>query len=519
MFYLIPADIPPKVYLSSPSCKVKDEYWHCTEQHFSLAGRKLLLKDVTSTLFVWSSTIIFAHHLLIQANSEKHFLNMATFNLPADFAIQSVDYPAPVTATTHQLKHVAKPSDSIILPAKNPPVPPPKSDPFSTQTDLGVLTSFMGTYEGTGFNTIFRPNSKYPLEKLTNPVIKVKSNDDDNLLQMNLTTEQLTFSKSLGNIPNRGLDNQPDINLHGVGYLQTIQDVTNQDTGRADGCPRDIHFEPGLWVLIPETVTPPRKASLAQMASIPHGTTVNAQSTCQPELLKAYFVIPPYLQDHPLGTAPVVIGDTKPTEEFDQLNFENTRTRRIPQDLSLFLQEETITFDIFTDPHKVLNDINRQKKILRAVKFTVSTDSTVPPDPTNPNKLQLGGGTDNIDFLVGSGPKPDTSPNARAASMSSTFWISTVQLDIEVPAMKVADGPKYLPHHDSNSRVPVPCFQILPPHDLTAPKTITVEYVQIQYSQTVILNFAGDSWPHVSVATLVPQGALPVPASAWDNSV
>ncbi|WP_165359408.1 hypothetical protein [Lichenibacterium minor] len=36
---------------------------------------------------------------------------------------------------------------------------------------------------------------------------------------------------------------------------------------------------------------------------------------------------------------------------------------------------------------------------------------------------------------------------------------------------------------------------------------------QIQYTQKVILNFAGLSWPHVSVATLVPAGPVPIPAS------
>ena len=36
---------------------------------------------------------------------------------------------------------------------------------------------------------------------------------------------------------------------------------------------------------------------------------------------------------------------------------------------------------------------------------------------------------------------------------------------------------------------------------------------QIQYSQEVILNFRGKSWPHVSVASLVPADPIPVPAS------
>jgi len=38
---------------------------------------------------------------------------------------------------------------------------------------------------------------------------------------------------------------------------------------------------------------------------------------------------------------------------------------------------------------------------------------------------------------------------------------------------------------------------------------------QIQYSQLVLLNFNHLSWPHVSVATLVPVSPVSVPASAW----
>jgi hypothetical protein len=50
---------------------------------------------------------------------------------------------------------------------------------------------------------------------------------------------------------------------------------------------------------------------------------------------------------------------------------------------------------------------------------------------------------------------------------------------------------------------------------LTAPKIIKVTTTQIQYSQSVFLNFAGLTWPHVSVATLVPATEQTVPPAAW----
>ena len=48
------------------------------------------------------------------------------------------------------------------------------------------------------------------------------------------------------------------------------------------------------------------------------------------------------------------------------------------------------------------------------------------------------------------------------------------------------------------------------------PRKLTVRYTQIQYTQTVLLNFNGLTWPHVSVNTLVPAADVLVPHSAWN---
>jgi hypothetical protein len=69
----------------------------------------------------------------------------------------------------------------------------------------------------------------------------------------------------------------------------------------------------------------------------------------------------------------------------------------------------------------------------------------------------VGGGTDNIAFLQG-GP---AGPNAQAAQMTAIFWIEHVAASGHEPA-----------------------------------------FLQLQYTQTVLLNFNRLSWPHVSVATL-----------------
>jgi hypothetical protein len=58
-------------------------------------------------------------------------------------------------------------------------------------------------------------------------------------------------------------------------------------------------------------------------------------------------------------------------------------------------------------------------------------------------------------------------------------------------------------------------FSVAPPHDLDMPRELTVTFTQIQYTQTVLLNFAGLTWPHVSMNTLVPADDIIVPDSAW----
>ena len=59
-------------------------------------------------------------------------------------------------------------------------------------------------------------------------------------------------------------------------------------------------------------------------------------------------------------------------------------------------------------------------------------------------------------------------------------------------------------------------FTLTPPHDITNDTTtIIVPYIQIQYSQTVFLNFGPLTWPHVSVTTLIPAAPISVPASVW----
>jgi hypothetical protein len=102
-----------------------------------------------------------------------------------------------------------------------------------------------------------------------------------------------------------------------------------------------------------------------------------------------------------------------------------------------------ITKADIVDPNLLLKRAIRRQTILNTTVISVSTE----PD----------GGIKNIPYIV---------TNADAVSMESTFWIETVR------------------HPQSTRERPL-------------------SFLQLQYSQSVILRFDNIDWPHVTVATLV----------------
>lgn len=185
-------------------------------------------------------------------------------------------------------------------------------------------------------------------------------------------------------------------------------------------------------------------------------------------------------------------------------------TLRLPQDLKLFIKEGAITQAILDDPNTVLRNANTGKSITKTIIVQISTSPKAP---------QLGGGTANIDFLLGNKTGPTSAPNAHAAQMDATFWISDVSHKITVPVHTLGQGPLEIaapsPVPGAPTGFQAPSFIVDPPVAITAPKAITVTSTQIQYSQTVLLYFNGLSWPHVSVATLIPKDPIKVPNSVF----
>ncbi len=118
-----------------------------------------------------------------------------------------------------------------------------------------------------------------------------------------------------------------------------------------------------------------------------------------------------------------------------------------------------ITQTMVDNPNSVLQAAIAGQTILSTTTLQVST---------NPTKPVLGGGTDNTAFLEGA-PGPTGGPNAVAAEVSATFWIEVVK------------G--------------------------------TPNFLQLQYTQLVMLNFNTLSWPHVTVGTL--RKSVPVHIPIW----
>ena len=351
---------------------------------------------------------------------------------------------------------------------------------------LGPLTAFAGTFKGRGFNTIFRPDSVATPTPLPVPVAP----GGDNVLELNLTEETLSFSPSLGSIPNRGSGNQADAFLNGVPYLQTISDVTFPSQ------PVGIHFEPGIWLSVPVTTDPAEGATVARMASIPHGTTVEAQGTFSTIAGKP--TIPA------VDITPTVIGNPAKKIPFPSQTATDDKTPRIPQNLAPFISAGTITQDMLTDPNTLLRNHIASQNITSTTVISISSD------PASP---LFGGGTDNIAFLLGD--PAAANPNANAVRMDATFWIETVEYTIEVPVFEPGHPPLVIAAPTGAEGQPVPHFLVNPPMPIKEPRYITVQVPQIQYSQQVFLNFKGLSWPHVSVATLVPSDPVPVLPSVW----
>jgi hypothetical protein len=369
--------------------------------------------------------------------------------------------------------------------------------PLSFAPPLGVLSNFQGTFAGKGFNLIFRPQNVTTPTKLPNPA----NGPNDNILELNLTTENLAFSASLGSVPNRGMA-QGDMVINGIPYVQTVNDVTN-------GAPVAIHFEPGIWLAVPATTNPAEAATFVRMASIPHGTTINLQGSAS-----AIVAGPPTIP--PVDPTPFFDATLAPFR-FPSQNATDKNTFRIPQDLTSQIANGSITQAILDDPNTVLRNAVVGQNIVSTVTLEVAS---APETPAGPLVIPaVGGGNANIAFLTSNANVPNQQPGPAKkifAGAKATFWIEIVEHEIHVPIFEPGQLPLTVPSAPHPLGIPGPKFVIHPPFPIPHPIPIKVHSTQIQYSQVVLLNFNGLTWPHVSVATLVQSTPITPPPSVWE---
>jgi hypothetical protein len=281
--------------------------------------------------------------------------------------------------------------------------------PAAAAAGLGPLAGLAGSWTGQGFNAIWRPHR----------------GTSDHFLELNVTNDQIGIEVINGQIPNRGLVTA-QIFMHGLSYLQQISDANVE----VNGVPAGLHFEPGVWINIPPTTDPHEPATIARLASIPHGTTILVQGTAT--TAAGGPSIPA------VSLTPFTIGSPKQTVDFDEQHLNrNTPFRTSGVGLT------GITQAMLDNPNSVLT--RNPPNVTTTTRLHVST---------TPGGGIVGGGTSNTAFLAGT----KDGPNADAAHVAATFWLQTLAGDTE-------------------------------------PK-------RLQYSQIVLLNFAGLSWPHITVATL-----------------
>jgi hypothetical protein len=146
----------------------------------------------------------------------------------------------------------------------------------------------------------------------------------------------------------------------------------------------------------------------------------------------------------PVSITPFVIGKPDELVPFPESNLSIPTAFR-----SSGVQMNNITQEMVDNPNSVLTAAIAGQTILETTTLTITSD---------PNGTIAGGGTANTAFLQDTATSP---PNANAALVTAIFWIETVQGENGQP-----------------------------------------DFQQLQYTQTVLLDFGGLSWPHVSVATM-----------------
>ena len=370
--------------------------------------------------------------------------------------------------------------------------------PLTTALQLGPLASLVGSWSGPGFNAIWRPDNIQPP---ANSAIH-------RFLELNLTTDSFEFQVIPGAVPNRGFNNQADLELYGLHYLQRTRDADLPPFSTAG---QALHIEPGLFMNVPGSEANNNEATIVRMGCIPHGTTVlmqgpnpGAEVTQGPPtipVLQPFANFPgaqPFTTTAGLGIQPISIAPTSagpPAVIYGQEHVvpENQSTSA---DAAFPASQSNGPFPpefqgFVNDPNSVLRDASAGQDILGFIQINLAAPA-------------VGQGVENIPFLGipnmdyspataaanptnGSDTDPTVSttiPNAFVFSAQATFWIEFVRIPFHVHPVGPPD-----PRPSSVVQQVEPFFG-------------QPTFLQLQYSQLVILVFNNILWPHVTVATM-----------------
>jgi hypothetical protein len=381
--------------------------------------------------------------------------------------------------------------------------------PITTALNLGPLAFLPGSWRGTGFSVMWRPD---------NPESQPVGGDIKRFLQLNLTRETLDFRVIPGPVPNRGLAPQTDLELYGLHYLQRVSD---DDPKPYENRGEALHLEPGLFMNVPASTNYPCD-TIVRMGSIPHGVTVLMQGDepsstpvpGPPDIPPIYPIagLPTFVPtlppagygDYGLGIQPVDVLQPTPPNPLPtgypehivpEVVIDNDNNSGSAPPGSMYTATEQsnspitpvipggpgfpATFqDYINDPNQVLRDALAGQDILGTITINLATENV---------KQSIA----QIPFLGNPADPQDVAntDNAFVYSATSTFWIEWVKAPghypyDHYPLSGVGWG-------DAQSAL----------RDIE-PYLGEATYLQLQYSQTVILIFNQVFWPHVTVATL-----------------
>ena len=320
-----------------------------------------------------------------------------------------------------------KPVNKTAVPAGAPAV----GGPQPAHPRLDALSKLPGKWVGTGFNLIELPN--------LNQALPGPPPTDEFRLKLSATSETLTFSEIHGDIINRG-NAQGDIQYLGLHYLQQVADV-NLPEGH-----NGIHLETGLLLNVPATTDPQVGASIARLASIPHGDSLLAQGTFIKKIAG-----PPVFNQPPADSTPFIIAG-------------GVRTN-VPPGVYLSIISNAvpppgIPSAAKTNPNIILQNAIAGQKIIETT--VIFLDANPITGVSNLNAVSGTGALNNIPFV---------NVNANATTFTAIFWIETVEN---------SDGSTFL--------------------QLQYTQTVILDFPVLVAAPVNAVTMI--KWPHISVATL-----------------